>query len=89
MKPSTVALVTVFTLLVVHGAHYFLGAPAILYVVVVAGAFYFVSRALYWRQLRKLYDATRDLSPADRERIFLSSNLDAEAYRDLERIARE
>ena len=77
------------TLVVVHSAHYFFGAPAILYVLVPVGAFYFISRALYWRQLRKLHDATRDLSAEDREQIFSSSKLDAEAYRDLERIARE
>jgi uncharacterized membrane protein YedE/YeeE len=89
MKRFTIAIISVVTLLLFHGAHLVFGFRGIAVAVLAAGLFYGISRALYWRQLRKIHDDLQDIPPEAlklpeaKELVAALEGLDAEAQRDL------
>jgi len=83
MKRSTIAVITVTTLIVFHGAHLLFGWVGIASVFVAVAVFLVVAWALYWRQLRKLRQATRWLPEEDQKLVYSIARFDAEARRDM------
>ncbi len=86
MKKSTIALISAFVLLALHGAYLFFGFPGLLGGFLVLGVGYCVARFLYWRMLRQIHASTRHLPSEERQEVFMHAGLDAEARADLARL---
>jgi hypothetical protein len=89
MSKSIITLITVLTLVVLHGVHYFFGLSGIMYALGAVVVFFGFARMLYWRQLRKLRQSTRSLPPEYRVALYDVCGLDAEARKDMEKLDRE
>jgi hypothetical protein len=89
MKRSAVALISAITLLALHGAQVLWGGRGVIGFVAAVGIFFFVARALYWRRLRRVRETTRNLTREERSLMYTFAGFDAEARRDMEKLARD
>ena len=86
MKSSTIAIISVVTLIALHAVHFFFGFKGTAVALLTVAAFYGVAFLLYWRQLRKLHKVTRDLPPEFKEVIYEVGGFDEEARKDMAKL---
>ncbi len=86
MKRSTIVLIGVLTLLMLHGSQLLFGWIGFACVLGAIFALGLIARGLYWRQLRKLQKAARGLPYEDRRLVYSLAQIDDETRRDMEEL---